>query len=417
MPLASSHPRWQAVDMNAQVATTHFFHLVTHVATEWAAPRIRSGFIAPDKEPVDASVITNTVDFDSVAMEWDQLHAESRASVFQSHSWSRAWWRHFGEAVRTRELHLVVVRKRGVLIALAPFYIESRKFSGMTRTRELRFIGEGISDYGDIVLKPGHEQDGLQAVTRHLGRLWKSIDCICLSNLPDESPAMPMLTRLLEEAGVCVSLRQSDTCPRTRLRASWQETLAGLNSKKRCHLKKRCTQLAEEHSMGIEFIENPDGLDQALSDLIRMHQERMNESGKAGVFHDPGFEGFFREILEDFLARGWLFLSFLTVDGKRVAAACSYLLNNVVSLHIAGLGNVGNIRKYSPGMVLHALCMEKAIQRGAKTYDFLRGTEEYKYRLGAQNQPVWSIFAKRVRLSVRILRNVETIFHDTRRAA
>jgi CelD/BcsL family acetyltransferase involved in cellulose biosynthesis len=273
----------------------------------------------------------------------------------------------------------------------------------------LRFIGENISDYGDILLKPRHEKDGLRGVADHLGKLWKSIDCIYLPNMPDDSPAKEMLSSLLDDVGIHTSIKQSDTCPRTELRSSWPDTLASLNSKKRSQLKKRCSILAEEHSMGVEFVESEDNLNEALSDLIRMHQERMNDTGKPGVFHDREFEIFFRDIFKDFISRGWLFLSFLTVDGKRVAAACSYLLNDVVSLHIAGLANVEGVRKYSPGMVLQALCMEKAIQRGAKTYDFLRGTEQYKYRLGAKDKPVWSIFAKRVRLSVRILKNLEAL--------
>ena len=43
------------------------------------------------------------------------------------------------------------------------------------------------------------------------------------------------------------------------------------------------------------------------------------------------------------------------------------------------------------GLVQHRLCMEDLISQGVRTYDFLRGTERYKYELGAVDVPNWTL--------------------------
>jgi len=42
--------------------------------------------------------------------------------------------------------------------------------------------------------------------------------------------------------------------------------------------------------------------------------------------------------------------------------------------------------RWSVGTVLFGYAIQHAIEEGAREFDFLRGEEEYKYRLGAQNR-------------------------------
>jgi CelD/BcsL family acetyltransferase involved in cellulose biosynthesis len=45
----------------------------------------------------------------------------------------------------------------------------------------------------------------------------------------------------------------------------------------------------------------------------------------------------------------------------------------------------------STGTVLLAFCIQDAIGKGRRTFDFLRGNEEYKYRLGGQDTEVYNL--------------------------
>ena len=45
----------------------------------------------------------------------------------------------------------------------------------------------------------------------------------------------------------------------------------------------------------------------------------------------------------------------------------------------------------SPGVVLVASMIESQIEREAKVFDFLKGDERYKFRMGAESRPLYVI--------------------------
>jgi CelD/BcsL family acetyltransferase involved in cellulose biosynthesis len=51
--------------------------------------------------------------------------------------------------------------------------------------------------------------------------------------------------------------------------------------------------------------------------------------------------------------------------------------------------------RLSAGVVLTAHAINMAIDLGRHEFDFLRGNEDYKYRLGAQDTILYSISAER----------------------
>ena len=49
----------------------------------------------------------------------------------------------------------------------------------------------------------------------------------------------------------------------------------------------------------------------------------------------------------------------------------------------------------SVGLLLKALCIRDAIENGLTYFDFLRGSEQYKYHLGAQTYNLYSLVVNR----------------------
>ena len=73
---------------------------------------------------------------------------------------------------------------------------------------------------------------------------------------------------------------------------------------------------------------------------------------------------------------------------------------------MGGARDMGEAWNHSPGIVFESYCIQEALGRGARVYDFLRGTEPYKYRFGAVDVPNWRISSERVRPSVKVLKPV-----------
>jgi CelD/BcsL family acetyltransferase involved in cellulose biosynthesis len=51
------------------------------------------------------------------------------------------------------------------------------------------------------------------------------------------------------------------------------------------------------------------------------------------------------------------------------------------------------VARLSPGIVLAADCIRRAMERGMTVFHFLRGQEDYKYRLGGKEEKIYQIKA------------------------
>ena len=116
-----------------------------------------------------------------------------------------------------------------------------------------------------------------------------------------------------------------------------------------------------------------------------------------GLFPDtPGgaqSRVFFRRMFELFGSTGPLRLAFLTVGGKRIAAGISFETEDALLYYNAGVDP--DARELSPGVVMVERYVRRALERGLRRMDFLRGDESYKYEWGAVNEPIQRLLVRR----------------------
>ena len=95
---------------------------------------------------------------------------------------------------------------------------------------------------------------------------------------------------------------------------------------------------------------------------------------------------FFRSMTEAMAAEKMVKFYVLDLNGKAVAAALcfdyksrTYLYNNGFDVNFSSL---------SVGLLCKVFSIQDSIRRGQQKYDFLKGSETYKYRLGGQEVPL-----------------------------
>ena len=138
-------------------------------------------------------------DFDAIGESaWNDLVRRSaRATVFQSWSWQRAWWRAFHDASSLpRRLLLVSARTEdGALLAVAPLMVEEQ---GKRRT--IKFVGDGQADALDFIcddLQLGSRERLLEELTQRTD-LW---DALALDAIPSDSPTVGAVREWLRHSG------------------------------------------------------------------------------------------------------------------------------------------------------------------------------------------------------------------------
>jgi CelD/BcsL family acetyltransferase involved in cellulose biosynthesis len=87
-------------------------------------------------------------------------------------------------------------------------------------------------------------------------------------------------------------------------------------------------------------------------------------------------------------AAGYLRLGILEMDSEPVAAVICFDYNESVYLYNSGYDI--RYRDLSAGLITKVFSLKESIERGRKRYDFLKGAEDYKYRLGGAEIPIYS---------------------------
>ena len=100
----------------------------------------------------------------------------------------------------------------------------------------------------------------------------------------------------------------------------------------------------------------------------------------------PQMERFFRRLGDSFLVPHVFHLAFLEVAGTKAAGAVGFAFKNTFSLYNSAFDR--QFAQLSPGMVLVADLVRRAIESGREVFDLLKGDLEYKYRFGAAPRPI-----------------------------
>ena len=249
------------------------------------------------------------------------------------------------------------------------------------------FLGSAqVADYLDALVLPGREEafwreflsDGLPA----LGG-----GPLTLPGLVDGTPSLAVLPGLCAELGVRCSVEEMDRAPFVPLAGSFDDYLARLGTKERHELRRKMRRAGELlPGMAYRVTGSPEELARDLPSFLDLHRKSDPEKGR---FMDDRMAGFFREVAEGFLASGELRLAFLSGGGGDVASVFQFRAGGSLLLYNSGYDPAW--RAANPGLVLIARCIEGAAADGVPEYDFLRGTERYKYDLGGVDRVVRTV--------------------------
>jgi CelD/BcsL family acetyltransferase involved in cellulose biosynthesis len=342
--------------------------------------------------PVGSNLSTETHTdverFLALEREWNDLLKRSKMdTIFLTWQWQKTWWDFFSQEA---QLSIVTVRDGEELIGLAPFYF----LPPDERPKTLRLIGGvEVSDYLDIVVASGCEQKVYTALweflMHHHDNPWEIID---LHNLPAASPTRKTLPNLARETrGVQVTMEIEDVCPVINLPSSWDDYLGLLNKKQRHELRRKIRKANNEATVHWYYVQDEKALGTEIAQFIELH----GRSGRQKeVFMDQRMQSFFRAMAHSALEEGWLRLSFILINDVKTATMLCF--DYIDSFLVYNSGYDPQLyASLSTGTVLLAYCIQDAIEKGCSTFDFLRGDEEYKYRMGGRDTKVYNLRIRR----------------------
>jgi CelD/BcsL family acetyltransferase involved in cellulose biosynthesis len=344
-----------------------------------------------------------------VESDWDRLaDASPSATPFSRHCVHKAWWDAYGATAHDETI--VVTDGTGRIAGIAPLMhrheLEPGDLAARTALRHepewaLRpvpdsatavFFGASYhADYATVLAAP----EDLPAVCDAVAGL-----------LTDDDPArwdvvdrrrLRLGDRAADELAVAFDRRcrsaclravreVEDVCPTVTLPGGvdFDGFLSNLGKKERHEIRRKLRRAEAAGPVALEPSADP------VTDLdafVELHQKRWGADGlfpptAGGAASRRFFAGLFSECAR----AGVVDLSFLTIAGRRVAAGVT--LDDGKTTYYYNAGVEPEARELSPGVVMVACYIRRAIERGRSHLDFLRGNEPYKYEWGAVDVPI-----------------------------
>jgi CelD/BcsL family acetyltransferase involved in cellulose biosynthesis len=157
------------------------------------------------------------------------------------------------------------------------------------------------------------------------------------------------------------------------------DVLDVLRSSRRTRLGYYERHFAASHPSGtIVLNEQRMPLDAALDVLGTLHAMRWRHRGESGVLANPELTAFARRFARLAHDRGWLRLYQTFVEDRVVATLLTLHWRQVASTWLLGWNP--EYAKWNVSELLFLHSMRVATQEGLRTYDFVRGNEQYKFR-------------------------------------
>lgn len=310
-----------------------------------------------------------------LASEWAELVAATPgATVFHTPRFLGCWVRQLGAGVAPR-VH--TFRRSGRLVGVVAEQLTSAADGAV-----LRFLGgTEVTDYQGPVAADDDCEEVTAAWIRTLVRdgTWNRA---LLGGLAEDTCWHELIARHAKDAGLQVAAEGvDDVCPRIDLSGGYEAYLEGLASRQRSEKRRKARKLARELGPAELTEVPPQQTGPALDTFLEMAAGAGGDKGR--FFVDARMRGFFEELVDALGGDRTLRLHVLEVAGLPAAMSLSFVSGGEWGLYNTVFDQT--LADHAPGLVLVGELIRLAAEE-VDVFDFLRGDESYKYRLGARGR-------------------------------
>ncbi len=307
---------------------------------------------------------------EGIRSAWTELLKRSASrSIFVSWEWMSAWLHTFGAG---RKCILIGVWREETLTALAPLW---RSTDSGKSVWQIWGTSDLDPDGLDLIAERGSAPVALLEIARFLSSSFVDWAELRLDALSQDSVACSAAPSLRSIGRVHVERTQE--CPTAVIRGSFREHLESvMNSKHRKAIQARLRALEAKHGLVQRRASDSKELDQALTELLRLHAERKSDLGAETRFQGPTIERFHRELIALTAGLQWLVVYGLYKDDRPVSLLYCFEYDNSQFVYQSGLDPAWT--KVGVGSALLHLALRDCCERKLVRQDLSRGALPYK---------------------------------------
>jgi len=318
-----------------------------------------------------AELMINRTTLQELVALW-RTHGDSWQwyNPFITPPWLVSWWRHFAD---DNELLVLVGSEGRSPVGVAPL---------MVRDGIARFIGStDLCDTGDFIAAPGARDIFSRKILDCLDG--ERVHCLILERVRPDSLVYRNLLAASQTGGWHISVTPENASVQMNLPASWEEYVQGLAGKQRHEVRRKIRRVSDAGTIAQRTVRSGPEVEAAMDSFIDLFRQSRGDKEK---FMTDAREGFFRTLAAELSEFGMLSLLSLTVDSTPAAAV--FCVKSGKTTYLYNNGFDPRFREISLGVVSKIETIRASIRRGQTVYDFLGGTEKYKFHLGGTKVPL-----------------------------
>lgn len=318
--------------------------------------------------------IIRTLDrWQELSLPWnDLLEQSSSNTIFLSWEWLFSWAECYLN--RDRELFILAVYENEELLGVAPWYLSRQRVYRFIKYSRVEFLGtpESASDYLDVFIRRGKEKEVAYRIYDFLLREARSSwDCLTFRDVPVESPFFFHFMNRIEEEGKYAEIGRGSTCPISSRPTGTDDLFQNVSQHRRKRFNRELKLLTNDGGIDHRSISSGEEFTDALRELFSFHEKQKE-------FKDKQLYLFLEKFIARCRGRNIVEIDLLTHQGKSIAGLLHLRHRDTLSLYLM-VTDKGFNPKISIGNVLVGLSMKRAFEGDIATYDFLKGSEQYKF--------------------------------------
>lgn len=310
---------------------------------------------------------------------WLALEGRSDASFFLSWNWIGTWL----ETTGARPL-VVTLRQGDSVLGLALVQDSRQRRLGVIPVRVGALHETGAARQDSLYIEYNGALCAPEAPAQAFGRMLRAVMAQSVDELRLSAIA-PALVAQAQAIGWVVTTHSAARCyavDLAALRAAGGAYVDSLGANARQQIRRSARLYAARGAVTLAPAASLAQAREFFAGLTALHRQTWQRRGQAGAFADPFFRRFHDRLLEVLWPQG-------AVEVLRIAAgaqAIGYLYNfrhrgSVLNYQSGFAPETDN--RLKPGLLSHALCVERHLSGTASRYDLMAGEARYKQSLAA----------------------------------
>jgi CelD/BcsL family acetyltransferase involved in cellulose biosynthesis len=302
---------------------------------------------------------------------WNSVLEKSDSDYpFLSFEWITSCWEYY---CSDSQLLVILVKKKGDIIGIAPFMIKKMQFRGLP-VKVVTFISSNHTNRASIIMTKD-KYEITCGIFKYLKDSAPKYDAIYLDFIVKDSECDENIKKVLKEDWIRHIELSGYLSPYISINGNWNDYFSTRSKKFRRKLKNLQKKCTNENNYCIKnYTDNE--IDSAISDIVKISKKTWKYGNSTAIANDSRDIRFFHSFAEKAAIKKWLSINILSYTGTPIAF--DYKLLYKGRTYNLKVGFDKDFNNMSPGVCLFQHSIKDSFENNGYEYDFIGQNDPYK---------------------------------------